>query len=194
MQPSPDHEAFVHVRMIIGVVVGLGVGRLLTGLARFVQHPSREQIYSVHFAWTLFVLLSIVHFWWFEYRLALAVRWSFELYIFVIFYACLLFLATTLLFPDKLDEYSGYKDYFISRRKWFFGLLALIFIVDFADTALKGGAYFESLGPAYPIRTGGFVIAFLAGALSDNLRVQAALAGGALAAQTIWILWLYDTL
>jgi hypothetical protein len=37
------HEQFIHVRIIIGIVTGLTVTRLLTGLARFVQHPVRDR-------------------------------------------------------------------------------------------------------------------------------------------------------
>jgi len=38
------YDQFVHIRIIIGIVTGLTVTRLLTGLARFVQHPSRDRI------------------------------------------------------------------------------------------------------------------------------------------------------
>ncbi len=190
----PNHDAFVHVRMIVGVVVGLGVGRLLTGLARFVQHPSRETIYPVHLGWAFFVLLAIVHFWWFEYRLAEAPEWLFQIYLFVIFYACLLFLATTLLFPDKMDEYAGYRDYFMSRRAWFFGLMALIFTVDMVDTWIKGGAYFAGLGPVYPLRNAGYIAAFVVAAFARSPRFHSILAAAALAAQLAWIFWLYDVL
>jgi hypothetical protein len=63
------HEQFIHVRIIIGIVTGLTVTRLLTGLARFVQHPVRDRIYLAHLAWSFFPLLAIVHFWWFEFGL-----------------------------------------------------------------------------------------------------------------------------
>jgi hypothetical protein len=32
------HDQFFHIRVIVGIVTGLSVTRLLTGLARFVQH------------------------------------------------------------------------------------------------------------------------------------------------------------
>ncbi len=32
-------EIFQHVRVVMGIVLGLAITRLLTGLARFVQHP-----------------------------------------------------------------------------------------------------------------------------------------------------------
>ncbi len=133
----PPSEAFGHVRIIIGMILGLCVSRLLTGLARFIQHPGKQKIYPVHLAWVGFILLSVIHFWWFEFSLRTIPLWTFEKYLFVIFYAGLYFLLSTLLFPDSMEEYTGYRDYFISRRRWFFGILALVYVVDFIDTLLK---------------------------------------------------------
>ncbi|GLK68643.1 hypothetical protein [Hansschlegelia plantiphila] len=193
-QLPPSHDAYFHVRIIIGIVVGLSISRLLTGLARFVQHPSGDKIYPVHLGWALFVFLLIIHFWWFEFRLAEVPQWFFEFYLFVIFYACLLFLSSALLFPDKMDEYAGYRDYFMSRRAWFFGLLALIFLVDLADTSLKGGAYFHSFGLEYPLRNLGYAAAFAAAAIIRNPRFHVVFVVAALAYQASWILRLFDTL
>ena len=61
MDPQLAHDQFVHIRIIIGIVTGLSVTRLLTGLARFVQHPVRDRIYLVHLAWAFFLLLAVVH-------------------------------------------------------------------------------------------------------------------------------------
>jgi len=63
MGPQLARDQFIHIRIIIGIATGLSVTRLLTGLARFVQHPARERIYLVHLGWALFLLLAIVHFW-----------------------------------------------------------------------------------------------------------------------------------
>ena len=56
-QGYPNPEGYVHVRTIIGIVLGLSVTRLFTGLARFVQHPGRVAIYPVHLAWVFFILI-----------------------------------------------------------------------------------------------------------------------------------------
>lgn len=58
----------------------------------------------------------------------------------------------TLLFPSDLKDYANYEDYFISRRKWFFGFLAATFLADLVDTSLKGSSYLHSFGIEYPIR------------------------------------------
>lgn len=146
------HDQFFHVRVIIGVVAGLTMTRLLNGLARFVQHPLRVPIYAVHLGWVVYLLLSVMLFWWFEYNLAVVERWTFPKYLFVVGYASLYFFTSTLLFPDRMDDYGGFADYFHSRQAWFYGLLAAIFLADLADSALKGRAHLASLGPVYPWR------------------------------------------
>jgi hypothetical protein len=152
MDAPTQHDHFFHVRVIIGIVVGLSVARLLTGLARFVQHPGRDQIYGVHLGWVLFLILAVVHFWWFQFGLSRIERWTFEVYFFVICYAALYFFICSLLFPDRMEEYDGFADYFHSRQKWFYGFLAGLFLIDLVDTAVKGFDHFRSFGPLYPLQ------------------------------------------
>src|SRR4029078_13399532 len=54
---SAGAEGFPHIRIVMGMVVGLGVTRLLSGVARIIQHPSQYGLYPVHLAWTASVLL-----------------------------------------------------------------------------------------------------------------------------------------
>jgi hypothetical protein len=65
-------------------------------------------------------------------------------------YAILLYLLCALLFPDDMSDYSGFRNYFYSRKKWIFSFMALLFSVDVADTLLKGLRYFRMLGPVQP--------------------------------------------
>ncbi|MGO8006035.1 hypothetical protein ACC725_39385, partial [Rhizobium ruizarguesonis] len=63
---------------------------------------------------------------------------GFGIYVFLICFCSLFFLPCALLFPASLDEYGGSEEYFISRRKWFFGILGLNYAVDILATAIKG--------------------------------------------------------
>jgi hypothetical protein len=174
------------------MVLGLSLARLVNGLTRFVQHPGRDRIDPVHLGWTLFMLSAIVHFWWYEFGLANISRWTFELYFFVLLYAMLFVAVASLLFPDKMDEYDGFGDYFQSRRRWFYGLLTVLFLVDLIDTAVKGREHFESLGLEYPIRqallAGGAILAMLWG----NKRYQAVFVAATLVDQVIWIVRMFN--
>jgi hypothetical protein len=50
-----------------------------------------------------------------------------DLYFFVLLYAMLFVAVASLLYPDKMDEYASFGDYFQSRRRWFYGLLTVMF-------------------------------------------------------------------
>ena len=134
------------------MILSLGVARLLNGVAKFVQHPKKVKIFPVHLLWVFAIMLHLIHFWWWEFKLVYVTEWAFEEYLLLICYALDIFLLCTLLFPDDISEYSGYEDYFMSRRRWFFGIFGFSFLIDFFDTALKGTAYFNSLGWEYPVR------------------------------------------
>ena len=124
--------------------------RLLTGLARFVQQPGRERIYSIHLGGAGFLILAVVHFWWFQVGLSRIERWTFEVYFFV----------CSLLFPGRMEEYDGFAGYFRSRQRWFYTLLAGLILIDLIDTALNGAAHFRSYGIAYPLQQALLVCAF----------------------------------
>jgi hypothetical protein len=184
-------DIFIHVRVMIGVIVGLSIARLLTGIARFIQHPKQTQVYLVHLGWVLTVLLSVIHFWWWEFRLEDVVRWDFVEYLSILFYAILFFLLSALLFPDKLDEYTGFKEYFTSRKRWFFGILALTFLVDVADTLLKGTPYVAGLGIEYEIRVVVYVVLCTLAMFINNQRFQGSFVVISLLYQISWIFRLY---
>jgi hypothetical protein len=137
MDGSNIPDAFTHVRLILGFVVSLSLARLLTGIARFVQHPGLKRD-PLHLLWAVAILLLIVHFWWWEFWLASIKLWTFPIYAFLLGFASLLFLLTSLLFPDNIAEYASYGDYFMSRRKWFFGVFAAVNVFDIGDTLIKG--------------------------------------------------------
>jgi hypothetical protein len=192
MSTASPPDVWIHVRIIVGMVLGLSLARLVNGLTRFVQHPRRDRIDPIHLGWTVFMLSAIVHFWWYEFGLSHISTWTFELYFFVLLYAMLFVAVASLLFPDKMDEYDGFGDYFQSRRRWFYGLLTIMFLVDLIDTAIKGRAHFESLGLEYPIRqallAGGAILAVLWG----NKRFQVAFVAVALVDQVIWIARMFN--
>ena len=187
-------QLYTHVRILIAMIVGLAITRILTGLSRFVQHPKRNKPSPVHLIWVFVILLAVIHFWWWEFSLQKLEAWHFTGYVFVLFYAVLHFLLATLLFPDDIDEYSGYEDYLMSRRRWFFGLFGLMFLIDYFDTGLKGADHLASLGPEYPVRLVLGVMVAAAAFWSPRPRVTALLGAAWLIYDTSWIIRTYGTL
>jgi len=144
-------DTFIHVRLILGFIISLSLARLLTGAARFVQHPSLRRD-PVHLLWAASILLLIANFWWCEFWLSSIRTWIFPVYAFLLAFAAQLFLLTTLLFPDDVDEYESYGDYFMSRRRWFFGVFASVNLFDVVDTLIKGPEHFSQYEADYWIQ------------------------------------------
>ncbi|MCV0395122.1 MAG: hypothetical protein K5872_02830 [Rhizobiaceae bacterium] len=190
----PTSQAYPHVRIVMGMVVGLGIARLLGGVARIIQHPGQVPLYPVHLAWVASVLLMLVHYWWWEFGLFTVPRWTFEVYLFVLAYAVLLFLLSTLLFPDSMHDYDGYESFFISRRRWFFGLMATTYVFDVVDTLIKGRVHLDHFGVEYLIRIPVFLVLCVVAALTANRRFHAVFVTFTLVYQVSWILRLFDTL
>ena len=187
-------KIFEHCRLILGMVLSLSVARLLNGLARFVQHPNRTKIFLPHILWAFAILLHLIHFWWWEFKLIYVREWVFETYLLLILYTIDIFLLCCLLFPDDIQEYSGFEEYFMSRRKWFFSIFAVSFIIDFFDTAVKGSQYFASLGWEYPVRNVVYLIACVCAIWIKSTRVQLGLVVIALVYEISYILRLYHTM
>ena len=193
-QPPDPHELYLHIRVLVGVVLGLGLTRILSGLARMVEHPGRNPVSATHLLWVAVILLSIVHFWWWEFALISIGAWRFELFVFLLLYAFLWFVLACLLFPGDLAEHDTYEAYFLSRRRWFFGLFAATFAADLIDTAIKGAEHFRALGPEYPARIAAGIVLCAIAAWTGNRRFHLLFAALYLAYDFSWILRLYDTL
>ena len=163
-------DLYLHVRVLIALILGLSVTRLVSGIAALVQHPGRYRIWPVHLCWVAWALLNVVTFWWWEFRLSFVPQWTFGLYAFVCVYASMYYFLSALLFPQDLDEYKGYQDYFLSRRRWFFGFAALTEALDVIDTLIKGEAHLRSLGLEYLVATGAFVLLSAVAARTPNPR------------------------
>jgi len=189
-----NHDVYLHIRVIIGVVLGLCLTRILAGLSRLVQHPGRTALYPTHLLWVGIILISAIHFWWWEFELIRIGPWRFELFAFVLFYAFLYYLLASLLFPDDLQDYTGYKDYFISRRRWFFSLMGITFIVDYFDTLAKGVGRLQALGAEYEVKLTVCVILCAIAAWTRNQRFHLAFAAIYLIYYISWILRVFDNI
>ncbi|SOD51074.1 hypothetical protein [Pseudoxanthomonas wuyuanensis] len=198
MQHAPDPSSmatlYVHVRILLGMIVGLGLTHLLRNLAKIVERPKARRVYWVHLAWALFMFIYLLHFWWWEFRLAHQAHWDFNLYFFVTLYALLLYLLCALIFPESVDDYQDYRDYFYTRRHWFFGLLAVMFVVDLGDTAIKGAGYLHQLGGEYWFRNAAYVVACIGAIATRRPAYHGSFAVAALLYELSWIVRRYEVL
>lgn len=194
MDTPVSHELFPHVRIVLGMVIGLGITRMLAGVAGFIQHPGRYKVSLLHMLWAVSILVELILFWWWEFGLSRIDRWTFDIFIFVIGYAVVLYLLAALLFPDNIAEYGGYEDFFLKRRHWFFAILGTTFVFDVIDTLIKGADYFTRLSVDYLVQVPIGLALCIVGWISANRNVQIAVALVHLTYQAYWIVRVYNTM
>ena len=179
-------EIFEYISVLTSIIVGLGIAHLLRGVAAIVQHPGRHRIYWVHLVWAAYMFFNMAFWWWWQFNLGKLEVWYFPNYFFILIYAVLLYLICALLFPADLDDYTGFEDYFMSRRAWFFGLIAMTNVVDLYDTWLKGEEHFANAGMPYLILTSVNFTGAVIAAITPNRVYHAFLAVAAMAYQVHW--------
>jgi hypothetical protein len=183
---------FEYVIVLISIVIGLAVTHLMQGIAGLIQNPSRARIWWVHLVWVVYMIVSIVFWWWWEFNLQNIRTWTFPIYLFVIFYAFYLYLICAVLFPLRLDGHEGYKQYFLARRRWFFGLLIGWSVIDVIDTWIKGPDYFAVAGRDAIIFNAVLALTAIIGMTVRRPAVQAILAIGQLAYVLTGLLRLFN--
>ena len=147
MQTDP---LFLHIRVVMGIILGLSITTVLKGLAQIIEHPQRRGCSALHLGWVAWTLISLVTFWWWEFRLIEVHRWTFETYLFVIVYCATWFLLCALLFPDDLREYGSYGNYLMQRRRWIFSVIAALTLLDLRYRH-QGQQPLEAAGSRVPV-------------------------------------------
>ena len=98
-------------------------------------------------------------------------------------YGVIVYFLCALLSPDDLSHYEGYKEYFFSRRNWFFGTMAVMFVADLFDDYI-----FHSVRAIHQFRVGLFILLSLLAIKLRNERFHAAFALFALLSEILFYL------
>jgi hypothetical protein len=146
-------DMFEYVMVLVSIIVGLAMTHLLQGLVEIAQRPKRMKIASIHLVWVIYMVITVAFWWWWQFRLQLLSPWTFQAYLFVLGYAVILYILSTLLFPKVLDPDLDLDAFFYDRRGWFFGFSTLYFVVDLIDSRMKGVEHFNGLGVEYVVTT-----------------------------------------
>ncbi len=185
---------FEYVAVLISIVVGLGITHLLAGVGRLIGRPGSAKAYSIHLLWVFYVFSFLVQFWWWEFGFSEVETWTFELFFFLIIYAVLLYLLCVILVPRQFPEGGDFRDHYYARRRWFFGLLIVVYLIDLLDTLFKGTGYFLSRPLEFFVGTAVSVALFVVATVSTNARYHGALVIASLVYQWSFMVGAYRTM
>jgi len=182
---------------LVSIVVGLGLTHVLSALGGAVHrlrgHGRPIRLDPVYLIWVVSVLIWLVSFWWWEFKLRdIDIKWTFGIYLFIISYAIALFLMAVILVPQDMKGVDDSYAYFMSGRRWFFGALIAVNLIDIADSTLKGSAW--ALRPDYLLQVSTFIVASVIGIRSERRSVQLGVAAAILAIQVAYTWYQLDIL
>jgi hypothetical protein len=144
-------DAFSYISIVPSIIIALGLTRLLTGIGRIVERRNKVKTYWVHIVWSFNLFLFMALNWWILFRWAPEQIWSFPLFMFLLLTPTVCFLLSVVLFPDPFLEVMDFKEHYYKDNRWFFSLAALLPLLDFLDTFLKGMPHLIAQGPLYLI-------------------------------------------
>jgi hypothetical protein len=118
---------FEYVTVLISIILGMGMTRLISGLAAIVQRWHNVKIYWPHLLLIPIVFVIQIQDWWATYGMASEKNWSLTTFLFVIIYPVILYLIARLLFPVRWvgKPFDLKEFYFCNYKKIYFFMMLL---------------------------------------------------------------------
>jgi hypothetical protein len=171
-------DPFSYVCVLTSIVAGLAVTRLVGGLGQLIQTWRRTPGYWIHALWMVNTLMTVIITWWVQYRWRTIEHWTLFLVLWLLVAPINLYLASALLFPNEQEgePITSWRAHYFNHRRGFFLLVAMNFVIDLADTLLKGWEHFRSLGALYAGSMLLFIVLCSTAALAKSPRFHSAFA------------------
>lgn len=142
-------SSFEYLVALLSVVAALGLARALSGIAKLIHSRDEISFSWIHILWTINVLIWLVAYWWFSFALATVEAWTPQLLLFVLVYGALIYFLLALLYPEQVETGADLFADFTKNRKWFFGTLIILGVMDLVDAIVKSMVT-ELAGPPMP--------------------------------------------
>lgn len=164
---------FDYFGVLLSIIFGLALTHVLRGLGRLVQLRHETRAYWVHVVWSLNVVIYVLSIWWGMYWWKELQDWSVAWFMYIATYAIAIFMWSFMLFPQEFAPGVDFADYFYTNRRWFFGVQAVVCLLDLPETLRKETLHLRATPTAYPYVISGFLLLSLVGLFTGNRRVHA---------------------
>lgn len=179
-------SSFEFLSVLISVVIGLGIANLLTGIGRLLHGRMQFRLSSIHLAWTLFVFLYMVIYWWtVVFGWQSWENWNILLFLFVLAYGVLLYLLSVILYPPEITEDWDIDSHFFAMRRWFFGFFAAMIVLEIVDSYLK--AHLDQFAAPYWVLMTSWLALAVVGWISSSRRIHRLLVTYVILSLLTWV-------
>jgi len=122
--------------VLIGVIVGLALCQILTGLAAIVVNRRSVRVYWVHLVWVGILFVQLAYYWHVQHTV-LEVQREFSGYVAAMFFPTLLYVGVALLLPQvEPGRPFDYRSHYYENSRWFFAICAAgVFVLAVRNTS-----------------------------------------------------------
>ena len=134
---------FEYVTVLIAIILGMGITKIVSGLASLVQNSEKVNVYWPHLI--LIVLVFILHIqeWWTTYDL-INFKWRLPVFLFKILYPVNLYVLARLLFPTSFrTKFINLKEFYFNNFRRIYLLLIISAVLSLIDNTLIAGLAFR---------------------------------------------------
>ena len=114
---------FEYVMVIVSIILGLGLTVVLRGLSKLARSENPSAVVVI---WGFFLLLLFLQTWWALWDLKQIQLWTQPDFLFITIYCCIMYAMAELLLPMASRPDTDWVAHFMSVRKWYFLLQALL--------------------------------------------------------------------
>jgi hypothetical protein len=131
---------FEYVIVLFSIIIGLGITRVLTGIAQLIRQEQHVKVFWPYLIWIGLVFIMHIHEWWITYQLKSTVAWKLPAFLFILLYPILLFILANLLFPNSWEKNNRdmRQFYFIIYQKFFGCAILLVILAVLQNVFLSG--------------------------------------------------------
>lgn len=178
IRPGCPLSLFEFIVGMISVIFALSIAQLFLGVADLLQQGARVRYFLPHGIWVVnLFILTFLH-WWSLWTFR-ELSWNFGMFFYSLIGPSLMFFACTVINPRNTTSIDvDLFDYFLTIRKWFLMIFAVLLIFFSFDGPLFGT---EPLLNALRATQFSIVAITLSGIFSANRRFHTAASASVLA-------------
>jgi hypothetical protein len=118
---------------LYSIVAGLGISKLMQGLATMIEARGRIRFYWIHSAWLFIVMAAHIVTIFALIRFSKGAHWTVFNSMLTLCIPLLLYLVSDLIVPTfGADEQIDLREYFFRNRRWFYSLMIAVAVVGAA--------------------------------------------------------------
>lgn len=115
---------FEFLMILLSLIVGLGLGEILSGLARYLKRSGAQRIAWMHSTATLAVFIGLLQTFWESWGLRSVEVWSFPAMLLMLGSPICLYLMAYIIFPEYTED-VGLDEHYLERAHLLWPLAAL---------------------------------------------------------------------